>query len=431
MVIRGIPVAVGHGVGISGSARQIVHHDGTNAMTATPRHARRTFRPDLMMVALVALGLLAGNMLCGTAFGQASLAPLTTFGSNGWIAPGLSNPYVSTGNAERGFGWNPVTKNLVLPSRNGGNFVAIINGTTGIVSGTLDTSGVAGGTLAMMGAGVSDDGRIFVPNLQSGSSALSPFKIYGWAGESDVNPPSVVFSQVNPQTTTGAFRFGDAFAVYGSGTAAKFATAGSSTGTTSALPNNGNFMIGALDGSSSNTIYRGIPATLTASNDYRLGLAFVDADTVIGNQGTSAKITDFVPAVTMSNTGATITGSVALGAADRPLDYTVLDGKPLLAVVNTNSSVISVYDITNPAAATLLATGSTVVGTLTANANATGGVQWGEVLSPTSQIIYAMSTNQGVQAMVFAVPEPSTYAMLGGASAAIGLIASRKRRREV
>jgi len=51
------------------------------------------------------------------------------------------------------------------------------------------------------------------------------------------------------------------------------------------------------------------------------------------------------------------------------------------------------------------------------------------VLSPTSQILYAMSTNQGIQAMVFqAVPEPSTYAMMGGAFAVIGLIASRKRR---
>jgi hypothetical protein len=40
-----------------------------------------------------------------------------------------------------------------------------------------------------------------------------------------------------------------------------------------------------------------------------------------------------------------------------------------------------------------------------------------------------MSTNQGIQAMVFqAVPEPSTYAVMGGAFAVIGLVASRKRR---
>jgi hypothetical protein len=336
---------------------------------------------------------------------------------------------VGTANNERGMGWNPVTKNIVLPSRNGGNFVAIIDGTTGAVVKTMDTTGVSGGTLAMMGAGVSADGAIYVPNLQSGSSAISPFKVYKWLSESDTGAPSIAFSQVNPATTTGGWRFGDAFDVYGSGTAATFASAGTTTGTSSSLANNGNFMIGALDGSNVNTIYRAIPNTLTASNDYRLSVAFVDADTIIGNQGASAKITDFVAATTLSNTGAIVTGSIAMGVADRPLDYTVINGQALLAVVNTNSSLISIYDITNPAAATLLTTGSTVSGALTGNANATGGLQWGEMLSPTSQVVYAMSSNQGIQAMVFqAVPEPSTYAVMAGAFAVIGVVASRKRR---
>ena len=390
------------------------------------RHSVTPVRTACLLAAGVAVLSLSGSW-CSKANAQ-TLTALTTFGSNGWLAPG-SNPYVTTDNSQRGLGWNPVTKNIVLPSRSGGNFVAIINGTTGIVSGTLDTTGVSGGTLAMMGAGVSDDGAIYVPNLQSGSSTLSPFKIYSWTGESDTNAPSIAFSQVNPQTTSGAFRFADAFAVYGSGTSLKFAAAGTTTGTTGGLPNNGNFMLGSLDGSNTNTIYRNIPNTLTASNDYRLGITFVDADTVIGNQGTSAKITDFVAATTLSNTGAIVTGSIAMGAADRPLDYTVINGQALLAVVNTNSSLISIYDITNPAAAALLTTGSTVSGVLSSNANATGGLQWGEMLTPTSQVLYAMSSNQGVQAMVFqAVPEPSTYAMMGGAFAVIGVIASRKRK---
>ena len=386
-------------------------------------------RKEMIAVAALAIAMLVGNFCCPTAFGQ-TLSPLTTFGSNGWLAPD-SNPYLTTGNFERGMGWNPVTKNLVLPSRgNFANNVAIINGTTGIVTGTLNTSGVSGGTLALMGAGVSSDGAIYVPNLSSGTTpSNSPFKIYKWTGENDTNAPTIAFSQVNPATTTGGWRFGDAFDVYGSGTAAKFASAGSTTGTSGGLANNGNFMIGSLNGSNTNTIYRAIPNTLTASNDYRLSVAFVDADTIIGNQGASAKITDFVAATTLSNTGAIVTGSIALGAADRPLDYTVINGQALMAVVNTNSALISIYDITNPAAATLLTTGSTVSGALTGNANGTGGVQWGEMLSPTSQVLYAMSTNMGVQAMVFqAVPEPSTYAMMGGAFAVIGLIASRKRR---
>ena len=378
------------------------------------------------LLAAAAAALSLSGSWCSTA-GAQTLSPLTTFGSSGWIAPG-SNPYVTTSNNERGMGWNPVTKNLVVPSRSGGNFVAILNGTTGIVTGTLNTTGVSGGTLAMMGAGVSSDGAIYVPNLQSGSSVASPFKVYKWVSESSTAAPTTAFSSVLPATTTGGWRFGDAFDVYGSGTAAKFASAGSTTGTSNSLANNGSFMIGQLDGSNANTIYRAIPNTLTSSNDYRLSVAFVDADTIIGNQGTSAKITDFVAATTLSNTGAIITGSVAIGTVDRPLDYTVLNGQALMAVVNTNSSLISVYDITNPAAATLLTTGSTVSGSLSGNSNGTGGVCWGEVLSPTSQVLYAMSSNQGIQAMVFqAVPEPSTYAMLGGAFALIGVIASRKR----
>ena len=390
------------------------------------RHSVTPVRTACLLAAGVAVLSLSGSW-CSKANAQ-TLTALTTFGSNGWLAPG-SNPYVTTDNSQRGLGWNPVTKNIVLPSRSGGNFVAIINGTTGIVSGTLDTTGVSGGTLAMMGAGVSDDGEIYVPNLQSGSNTLSPFKVYKWTGENDTNAPTTAFSQVNPQTTSGAFRYADAFAVYGSGASLKFAAAGTTTGTTGGLPNNGNFMLGSLDGSNTNTIYRNIPNTLTASNDYRLGITFVDADTVIGNQGTSAKITDFVAATTLSNTGAIVTGSIAMGAADRPLDYTVINGQALLAVVNTNSSLISIYDITNPAAAALLTTGSTVSGVLSSNANATGGLQWGEMLTPTSQVLYAMSSNQGVQAMVFqAVPEPSTYAMMGGAFAVIGVIASRKRK---
>ena len=390
------------------------------------RHSVTPIRTACLLAAGVAVLSLSGSW-CSKANAQ-TLTALTTFGSNGWLAPG-SNPYVTTDNSQRGLGWNPVTKNIVLPSRSGGNFVAIINGTTGIVTGTLNTTGVSGGTLAMMGAGVSDDGAIYVPNLQSGSSALSPFKIYSWTGESDTNAPSIAFSQVNPQTTSGAFRFADAFAVYGSGTSLKFAAAGTtSSGSTAGLPNNSNFMIGSLDGSNTNTIYRNIPNTLTASNDYRLGITFVDADTVIGNQGTSAKITDFVAATTLSNTGAIVTGSIAMGAADRPLDYTVINGQALLAVVNTNSSLISIYDITNPAAATLLTTGSTVSGLLSSNANATGGLQWGEMLSPTSQVLYAMSSNQGVQAMIYTVPEPSTYAVMAGAFAVIGVVASRKRK---
>ena len=207
-----------------------------------------------------------------------------------------------------------------------------------------------------------------------------------------------------------------------------FATAGSTTtGTSGSLANNSNFMIGRLDGSNTNTIYRAIPDALTASNDYRLSLAFVDAETIIGNQGTSAKLTDFsVTSDSMTSTGATIAGTFALGLRERGLDYTVINGTALLATINTTDSELRVWDVTDLNNIQLLTTGSTTTGTLTGNANTTSSVKWGEMLSPTSQILYGMSTNQGIQAMVFTlVPEPTSLML--GALGTLGLMVRRRR----
>lgn len=389
-------------------------------------------RSPLNSFTAIVLAAVAVSLICTPAHSQFSLTPLSSFGSNGWLAPGTSQ-YLTTGNYERGLGWNPVTKNIVLPSRFNGNFVAIIDGTSGAVVKTMDTTGISGGTLAMMGAGVSDDGEIYVPNLQSGSNSLSPFKIYKWTGENDTNAPTVAFSQVNPQTVSGNFRFGDSFNVYGSGTNARFAAAGTSSGTNAAtgtnLPNNGNFMIGTLDGSNVNTIYSAIPGTATAANDYRLGLTFVDADTIIGNASGSAKITDFVAAPTLSGTGATISSAIAIGAGDRALGYTFLGGRSLLAALNFSNSMVSIYDITDPAAAQLLDSNTTTFGALNPNGNGSGGVQWGETIDSTSQVIYAMNSNQGIQAMVFSIPEPSVTALGLTGLACLGFSIWRRKRR--
>jgi hypothetical protein len=386
------------------------------------------------------IGLLAGLVSTSSLIAQTTLTPLASFGGNaatpGWLAPG-SNSYVTTGSFERGLGWNPTSGNLIVPSRSGGNFVAVINGTTGAVVRTLDTTGVTGGTLAMLGAGVSDDGAIYVTNLQSGSNASAPFKIYKWDSENSTAAPTLAFSKVLPTTTNGGFRFGDSFAVTGSGATAKFVSAGSSTGTSpapgsvTAVNNNSNFMVGTLDGTNTATVYRTIPNTLTASNDYRLGLTWIDDNTIAGNQGTSVKFTDFTATVdTMTTTGATVVSTLSVGPAERAIDFTVLNGTSLMATINTQSSMISIYDVTDPSNTFLLVSGTTTTGTLTANANGTGNLLWGPVLSPTSQIIYAMSSNQGIQAMVFStIPEPSSAAALAGMFClAICSLSRRKRR---
>ena len=75
----------------------------------------RHFFTNLRTVVFAAAVTVAASLAGSSAHAQPSLSPLVTFGSNGWLAPG-SNAYLSTGNNERGLGWNPVTKNIVSPA---------------------------------------------------------------------------------------------------------------------------------------------------------------------------------------------------------------------------------------------------------------------------------------------------------------------------
>ena len=351
------------------------------------------------------------------AIGQSpSLSPLTSFGSNGWLAPG-ANAYLGTAGNERGLAYNPATKNVVLVSRANvsgtSNNVVILDGLTGALIKTMNPSGISGGTFSINMAGAGTDGTIFAANLTGQSATPSAFKVYSWASEASTAAPSTAFSAT---ISNSVIRVGDAFDVYGSGTAATFVTAGGG-----ATGSNSVFASGALNGSNTFTRYPSIPNTSTASNDYRLSMAYVDADTVIGNQGTSAKITDF-------GVSATVTGSVALSAAQRPLDYAVIGGKSVLAVIDTNSALVQVFDITNPATRTLMAQLNNTTGSLASNANGTGQLAWGDINGDVATL-YAMSTNQGVQAMTFIVPEPSTTLAAGACAAGLAALVLRNRRR--
>ncbi len=350
------------------------------------------------------------------AVGQSpSLSSLTSFGSNGWLAPG-ANAYLGTAGNERGLAYNPATKNVVLVSRANvsgtSNNVVILDGLTGALIKTMNPSGISGGTFQINMAGAGTDGTIFAANLTGNSATPGAFKVYSWPSEASTAGPTTAFSAT---ISNSVIRVGDAFDVYGSGSAATFVTAGGG-----ATGSNSVFASGLLNGSNTFTRYPSIPNTLTASNDYRLSLAYVDADTIIGNQGTSAKITDF-------GVSATVTGSIALGAAQRPLDYAVIGGKSVLAVIDTNSALVQVFDVTNPATRTLMAQLNNTTGGLTSNANGTGQLAWGEINGDVATL-YAMSTNQGIQAMTFIVPEPTTTLAVGVCT--VGLAGMMLRRRK-
>ncbi|MCA8953259.1 MAG: hypothetical protein KDE27_27350 [Planctomycetes bacterium] len=320
---------------------------------------------------------------------QSSITPLATFGSGGWLAPG-SSAFLNTGSTERGFAYNPMTGNLVLVSRAGGNNVRVLDGATGADLGGLDTTGIAGGTFAVNMAGVGDDGAIYVGNLAIGAAN---FKVYKWASEATgaTTPPSVAYDDLITVS-----RVGDSFAVEG-GANAQFAAGGSATAS------NSNFLNGTLDGSNTGTTYASIPGTTTTSNDFRLGVTFLDGDTVIGNQGGNARVVSF------NGTTAMLDATIPLnGAAQRPLDYAIVGGVPVLAVVDTNSSLVQVFDLSLPTAPVLLAAGNATSGTLAGNGNGVGSCAWGAIVGDTATL-YAMSTNQGIQAFTVVV-QPSASA---------------------
>jgi hypothetical protein len=355
-----------------------------------------------------------------------TLSAMTTFGgTDGWRAPnevvtgdlagtqfGSNYGYLGTGSLERGMGYDPVANKLYVVSRQNptgtdGNNIRILNAVTGADEGGLNkgTGIVTGGAFLVNQVNVADDGAIYVNNLST--SATAAFKVYRWANNAAT--PTTAFN-----LATGLARTGDSFAVYGSGTGTKMAAAGTNNVAAS------NFAaLSTVDGLNyTHTSYTSIAGTLTASNDYRLALTFIDSDTLLGNQGANVRRTDFAAT-------ATVTATVPVAAAQRPMDYLELGTYKLLAIADTNSSLVQILDISVPATPVLLASGNLTVGTLTANGNGTGSVQWGSVNQSTlNATLYVMSSNQGIQAFNFSIPEPTTLAAVGG----VAMLGLRRRK---
>src|SRR6266480_1849809 len=99
------------------------------------------------------------------AWASVMMAPLSTFGGgDGWLAPGEGGyTFLGTANNERGIAYG--NGHLYLVSRNGGNFIRILDQGTGADLGSLNTSGISGGTFLVNMAGVGGDGAIYVANL--------------------------------------------------------------------------------------------------------------------------------------------------------------------------------------------------------------------------------------------------------------------------
>ncbi len=346
--------------------------------------------------------------------------PLTTFGTNGWLAPGAI-PQLDTSSSQRSMAVVPTTGNLVLVDRDVtlGNNAYVISGATGSVNGTLKppSGGYSGGTFVVNGAGAGTNGSIYVGNLVT--STASTFKVYSWASDSDfTTPANTAFSLAMSDPSWGGInRVGDVFTATGSGTNAKWAAAGSN----SAAGTNSTFSVGSVNGSNISTTYTALQGTATASNGFRLGLSFVNETTLMGTQGSTLYTVD------MTNGIPTVQSGALTGGAQRPIAYLEHQGNGYVATIDTNSSQVLIFDVNDPSNPISLVTGNNTTGTLAANANGNGGIGWGPADGDDNYTLYAMSTNQGIQAFTVnfaAIPEPS--ALLLSLAGVTGLLRRRR-----
>lgn len=352
---------------------------------------------------------------------QFTMAPMTTFSpsSDGWLAPGEGGyTFLGTNNFERGMAYDPINSELVLASRNGGNNIRRLNAVTAADVGALNVTGITGGTFAINKVAVAADGKIYVGNLQSAMGAAAPFKVYSWANNAAI--PAVAYSG---NALTGA-RLGDGtLGVTGTGAGTRlvsgFASAPAIAG------NNGYAVIDPTLGTSTTVGFVGTPP---AAGDFRLGLTFGPGGQVWGLQGSQT-----LRETTFSGVTGTLLGTASgiVSIAERPMAFATVNGLNVLATISTGDSFVRVYDASNPLALILLGSGNNTLGALTSNGNGTGDVAFGAQTDngngTTSVQLYAMSSNQGIQAFTATVPEPATGALLGlGLSALIAMRRSRK-----
>jgi hypothetical protein len=380
-----------------------------------------------------ALTLLVG---AGLATAQTpSFTPLAGFGGvfTGWRQPGESipgdsvagpYPYLGTVNLERGLAYNPTTGNLVLVSRTNqaqGTNVRILSGTTGADVGFLDQTGgtVTGGTFLMNMVGVAQDGAIYVSNLQTNVNT-GQYRIYRWGSEASAIDPTPYFAGTI-SGFTGTPRLGDSIDVTGSGANTTIVAGVSGTVGYAVVTDSG--------GAGVATAVPTFSPPGPVAGDFRLGITFgANANEVWGKQ-TSAplRVTTY-----SGSTGAAVASSALVSAGEMAMDYVTVAGIPYLVTLDANSSIIRTYNVSNPAAPLLVigATGTTTSGPLVANGNATGSIAIGPVDNNlNSFIVYAMSTNQGIQAATIVVPEPATVLLIAGASLA-GVQGVRRLRRK-
>lgn len=372
-------------------------------------HERRGLLARVSLLTSVCCALLA----CPTqAVAQAiTMQALTTFGSSGWLQPSAFPGVTGTNNAIRSIAFNPVTGSLLYAN---GSSVIPVDATTGAIGTALTGTATTGGTVRLNTVAVTTDGVIYGSNLTI-NSTTDPFKVYRWASQSS----GTTVSYSGNAGLAGA-RVGDDIAAYGADASGLLAFGFSNSPNVSGNNSFSSVSTGTV-GSANAIAYTGGNA-----GDFRLGITFADADTVLGTQGSST-----IRRVSFSGTSGTLDGSNTTNTSnERGILYFSAYGTPLLATITTGSvssmNTVRLYNATNLVTlgtATYLTQLNLATSSSNANTNSNGAIAFGIVNgTPT---IYALNTNNGIQALQI-VPEPTTTAVAIACGA--GLVALMRRR---
>jgi hypothetical protein len=167
-----------------------------------------------------ATGETGNNRLDNITITGTEAEPPTMLDEAQWLIAAGDVPWFANDNNMRSGDYNPATDHVLVATRTGGAQILVLHAGNGQVIGSLDMTGVAGGTFPINEISVTEDGQIFGANLVIAAGA--EVRIYRWADENAA--PEVAFAG-----TLDGPRYGDAFHVSGSGNDVRFFISGSGT----------------------------------------------------------------------------------------------------------------------------------------------------------------------------------------------------------